>query len=200
MAAQVETINDGNNPLSGIYGLYNRFFIRITSTSAGANQQYQVKVSMIEDPTIEEVIIVDPIDDVGIVDPVKVMGEKYFKYLYDGNQEACNPFGYSTVKIEVGEINGTPPVFQGYDTDQFFYFYNGYTPNIRVDNYRIPSLFDTTPIKLPRVNKTSYLEDGNVDTLSLFSLIPFDGGESYQLQDLVGEYYNAAGVLQTESN
>lgn len=200
MAASIETINDSDSPSKGVYGIFNRFFIRITTdTVSPANLRYRVKVTPLQETALAYEVDVDPIDEVGIIDPIKELGEIYAKYDYNGQVEAVDPFGYSNYRIEVGEIEGTPPTFGGYDDSLDFYAFNGFTPKVRVDNYRIPELFDTTPILLPKVQKTMYNRTGDVDILSLFSFIPYDGLFDYQLHDLVGEYYNASGVLQTTS-
>lgn len=197
MAAAVDYINSSDE--KGIYGLYNKFFVYITHASGSSvNLQYRVKVTPLEDTSLAYEFDIDPIDNVGITQPVIDLQSLYFKYKYTGQAEAVNEFGFSNVKIEVGEISGTPPTFQGYDTSDTFYFYNGYTPETLTNNYRIPEWYDTTPLRLAKVQKTLYLLEDDIEILSMPSIIPYTSGD-INLTTIVTEFYDSSDSLLSTS-
>ena len=184
---------------TGVYGAYNRFFARVTHSGAAVFKlKYRAKITFGADSS-EIVKDIDPIDEVGILN-VKALIEDFFKYEYNGLTENTSIFSYNTIQIEIGEVSAAtavlPPTFGGYDTDDTFYFYNGYENGALVDNYREPNWYGTEPIKLPKVQKTLYLQSNDVEILSMISYLNFyTAVGATNLDNLVTNYYEADGTL-----
>lgn len=193
MAATVDYKN--TSPESGIYGVYNDFIV-IIDHSGGAvfKLQYQIKVSSVQDPTVFIERVVDPINDVAVVNPVSPMRLKYFKSEYTGQTENTAALSFTDIQIEVGEIYADaadePATFRGYDTENTFYFYNGYERGELEVNYRDPNWYNTEPYKLAKVQKTLYLLEDDIELLS----IPSNLNSVTTAKNLLITDYDASGT------
>lgn len=182
---------------TGIYGVYNDFIVIITqSVATGFKLQYQIKVSSVQEPDIFIERIIDPIDAVGVVNPVTPMQLKFFKSEYTGQTENTATRSFSDIQIEIGEIYADaadePATFRGYDTEDVFYFYNGYERGSLDTNYRDPNWYNTEPYKLAKVQKTLYLQDGDIELLSIPSNL---GTELTTAQNLIYTDYDSSGAI-----
>lgn len=201
----------GETRETGIYGIYNKF-VGLMSIPAAAktNVSFRIKVNSIEDTSIESIRNVDSISAVNFyatVNPVKVMQELYFKAEYNGNSENTSKLSYGGIRIRIGEVSsigGNAPTFAGYDTDDTFYFYNGYDlNNFSQDNYREPTWYNTTPIMLPKVKKEIYLtrDSSYIEMLSMPSYLNrypvISGGTN--LCNIIFKAYNSDGDLLSTS-
>lgn len=195
---------NNTNSGQGVYGAYNPFTVLISWTGGTVyNLSYTIKVTPTNDSSNPIIKTVSPTSGVfAQVNPLELVKDSFFKSEYNGSTEHSQPLSYSQIKIEVGANYSTtaivPPTFAGYTELDVFYVYNGYELQPTVLNYRDPNWYDTTPIKLPKVKKTLYLLDNDVELLSFPSVISTDDGV-IQAHDLITRYYNAAGTLLSTS-
>ena len=209
MAVTVDwgTGTDPETRTKGIYGIYNKFVGLMTIPSAAIEDvQFRIKVTAIEDTSITYTKDVDAISDgnfYATVNPVKSMQELFFESEYTGLSEGTSLRSYGGIKIEIGEISGlrgAPPTFNGYDTNDIFYFYNGYDlDNYNQNNYRDPFWYDKMPHKLPKVKKTIYITEGSsfTELLSMpsyLNIYPVVSGGT-NLKNIVFKTYEADGTL-----
>jgi len=164
------------DPELGIYGIYNNFKVRVTtSETAKFKTSYRFKLTIYDgnayqsDSIVYDVEVNNQTNKIGIVNPVKMLQERWFKgdFITDDIIRVDNK-AYTKVKIEVGESYADtadiPATFRGYDTLEEFYFYNGYetiNQNYRELNYRDPNWYDTIPIKVPLVQKIHTVFEGD---------------------------------------
>lgn len=213
------TVNYNNaSPTLGIYGVYNEFVCQCSVADASKfKHQFRVRVTAENDTSVTYIKNVDSVLISGTFyasfDPVSIMRSLFFESEYTGQSEDTAIKSYSGLQIEVGELYATSatlaPVFQGYDTDQTFYFYNGYekpeTAGQKIGlNYREPKWYTTTPHLLPKVKKTLYLLEDDIELLSIPSLLNVypahtTAGLDTNLKNLVINYYEADGTLDSFS-
>ncbi len=191
------------SPEIGIYGAYNPFMVLINWTGATTYYlTYKIKVTAINNTTIVEKPVSPTSGLFAQVNPLELIKEAFFKSEYNGSTEHSQPFSYSQIKIEVGasysSLEADPPTFAGYTETDTFYVYNGYELQPTVLNFRDPNWYDTFPTKLPKVKKTLYLLQDDVELLSFPSVISSDDG-LIEAQDLITRYYNSAGTLLSTS-
>ena len=193
------TVNYNNtNPEQGVYGAYNDFVALISSnTTLPKNLTYEVTVTAVNNGTVLTRSLV-PIGLIAIVEPLKLMQDSFFKSEYNGNTEHSQPFSYSKITISVQEFSSTsdsiPPASVGSAVSNTFYVYNGYEEQPLVLNYRDPNLFNTTPFKLPKVKKSLYLLEDDIELLSFPSEILLEFGFLVNAHDLITEYFDASGT------
>ena len=222
MAASVDYNNP--SPTLGIYGAYNRFIARMTAPSkvGGTDDKFKhsfrVRVTPLNDTSKEIVREFTSVKDQGVpnpafranVNPIEPLRSTFFGFEYKGISEFTSIIAYSGVQIEVGEVYttdaDTAPTFQGYDTDDTFYFHNGYEKDgdfpVQLLNYRYPNWYNTTPHLLPKVKKTLYLEENSTEFISIpsyLNIYPTLPSVSTNLKNLVTEVYNANGTLDSTS-
>lgn len=216
MAATVDYIN--TDPTKGIYGIYNEFIAATTATSAGkVKHKFRYQVTATNDPTKTYTKDVESVkvsgNFVANINPVSIMREVFFEGEYTGITENTTILSYSAIQIEIGELYADTadeaPTFRGYDTDDSFYFYNGYeNPKTAGQliplNYRESKWYTTTPHLLPKVKKTIYLLEDDIELLSIPSLLNVypphtTAGLPTNLKNLVFEYYNVLGGLISSS-
>lgn len=195
----------------GIYGIYNKFVGHINLVSGKIYKPaFRIRVTALNDPTKTYTKDVDAVEVVGgyvaNVNPVQAMQVLFFGSEYTGSTESTSIKSYSGVQIEIGEVSAATidvaPTFKGYDTDDTFYFYNGYEQGIETINmYRDPFWYTSTPHKLPKVKKTLYLQDGDVELLSMPSYLNvypvISGGTN--LLNLITEFYDSSDSLLSTS-
>lgn len=212
MAVTVDwgTGTDPETRTLGIYGIYNKFVGRMTISAAAIEDvQFRIKVTSIENTSITYTKDIDAIILSGAsgfaasINPVASMRELYFGSEYTGLSEGTSLRSYGGIKIEIGEVSGLrgdPPTFKGYDTNDTFYFYNGYDlNNYNQNNYRDPAWYNVKPHKLPKVKKTIYITQGSsfTELLSMPSYLnvyPVVSGGT-NLKNIVFEDYDADGTL-----
>lgn len=199
------------SPTHGVYGIYNRFIARITtSETAKFKTSYRIRLTVFDESLyqltsfVSEVEVNNQTDKIGIINPVKQLRERWFKGNFNSDiLETNNKYAYTKVKIEVGESYADtadiPPTFRGYDEEDVFYFYNGYEPynqDYRELNYRETNWYDTTPIKLPLVQKTNYVGQNDTFVMSCPSEIigNFFGFDTYRIADIVWKSYTVDGI------
>lgn len=199
------------NPTYGIYGIYNNFIVRLTTDETiKFKTSYRLKITIFDETAYQSTSILKDIevnnqtDKIGIVNPVQTLRERYFSGDFASDiLETFNSKAYTKVKIEVGETYATlaedPATFQGYDTEDVFYFYNGFESddqNYRQLNYRDANWYDTTPIKLPSVQKTNYVSEEDSLVLSAPSEIQgnFGGLDTYNLINIIWNSYTVDGI------
>lgn len=178
----------------GAYGLFNKFVARITSSVSGVSG-YRIRVTYLQGSSLTAIRVVTPISDVANVNLQPLIASKFFKYEYSGQNNTTVQGNYSNVRIEIGEVTGDPPTFQGYDTNDEFWFYYGYTPDNLTPNYRQPNLYDTTPYGLPKVQKNLYLLEGDTEMLASFFDLETDANGTLNPANVITEFYNSAGAL-----
>ena len=200
----------GASRTHGIFGIYNRFAGVISVVPAKIFKlKFRVKVTCLNDTSVTYTKDFDSIVDGGTyyatINPVQAMQLLYFGSEYTGLTEGTSERSYSGIQIEIGEVSSSsaslPPTFEGYDTDDTFYFYNGYeTPPIP-NCYREPNWYNTTPIKLPKVKSEIYLLPDDVELLSMPSFLniysEISGGTN--LNELVTKFYDSSGGLLSTS-
>tara|TARA_R100000951_G_scaffold33959_1_gene28997 strand:- start:2110 stop:3342 length:1233 start_codon:yes stop_codon:yes gene_type:complete len=212
MAVSVDWNTGGEEERTkGIFGIYNRF-VGLMSIPASAKEkvQFRIRVTAIEDTSITYVKDVNALSDVNFyatVNPVESMQELFFRSDYTGILENKSIHSYGGIRIEIGEVSairGEAPTFLGYDTNEVFYFYNGYDLNNYNElNYRDPLWYDTTPHKLPKVKKTIYVvpESSYTELLSMPSYLnvypAISGGTN--LKNIVFNAYDSSGGLVSTS-
>ena len=207
MAVSVDWNTGVADRTKGIFGIYNRFVGLMSIPSAAKEKvQFRIRVTAIEDTSITYIKDVNAISDANFyatVNPVVSMRELFFESEYTGFSENTSLRSYGGIKIEVGEVSGTTgvaPTFKGYDTDDTFYFYNGYDLNNYAElNYRDPLWYNTTPHKLPKVKKTIYIADeiSYVELLSMpsyLNIYPVISGGT-NLKNIVFKTYDSSGTL-----
>ena len=191
---------NNTNPELGIYGAYNPFMALISWTGVEVfNLTYRVKVTALHNSTVVEKPVSPTASDFAQVNPLELIKEAFFKSEYNGSSEHSTPFSFGQIKIEVGASYSAtaivPPTFAGYTASSTFYVYNGYELQPTVLNYREPNLYDTFPTKLPKVKKTLYLLDNDIELLSFPSKIPTLSGGLLNAEDLITRYYNSSDAL-----
>jgi len=214
MAAIVNYNND--NPDIGIYGIYNRFIVNIsTGEQFIFNHQFRIRVTVANDSSLE---IIKNIDSVQIgsqyyanPNPIESLRELFFESEYTGFSESTATKSYSKVTIQIGEVysdtEDVAPTFRGYDTEDSFYFYNGYEKPETAQqliglNYREEKWYNETPHLLPKVKKTLYLLEEDIELLSIPSFLnvyPPVIGLTTNLKNLVTEYYDSSNTLISTS-
>lgn len=185
------------DPELGIYALYNDFFGIANRTGATVfNLTYMVKVTSLYNSEFVEKPI-SPIGTYAVFNPFELVKETFFKSEYIGIEEHTQPFAYNKIKVEVGASFGAtanvPPTFEGYVTSDTFYVYNGYEMPPIVENYRNPNWYDTLPIKLPKVKKTLYLLESDIELLSFPSQIQTSGMGELNAINLIQVFYDSNG-------
>ena len=188
------------SPTVGAYGIYNDFYVFIENTS-GSTTNLKFRIRVTDPDGVQYTLDVVPNENNdAVVNPIIRLRDTYFKSDYTGATESTNTNGWNTVQIEVGEISGDPASFQGYDTDDTFYFYNGYSKNEQQQlNYREPDWYDQTPYKLAKVKKTIYLLEDDIEILSIPNELNHTDGVA-EPEDLQTTFYNAAGgVISTST-
>jgi len=209
----------GANSNEGIYGLYNKFLFLITRTGPDVfGLKYRIRLTVVA--TGDEYVLpdIEPIGTQSIVNPINILKDVYFKAqnvggefgfsLDDSDETDVANFAYGKIKIEVGEFYAAlvndPPTFQGYDTSDSFWFYNGYEdvlrPNVNTSytNYLEPAWYNTTPIKLPHTILNRYIATDPLapDFCKLFfPNIIKRSDDSYNIKNVVLSAYDADGVL-----
>lgn len=191
MAASVNYIH--SDAELGAYGLFNKFVCRITTSSAV--DSYRIRVTYLQGSSLTVAKNVKAVSDVANVNLQPLIASTFFKYEYSGQSNTTVQGNYSNVRIEIGEISGDPATFQGYDTNDEFWFYYGYTPDNLTPNYRQPNLYDTTPYGLPKVQKNLYLLEGDTEMLASFFDLETDTNGTLNPANVYTEFYNAAGGL-----
>lgn len=198
-------------PTEGVYGIYNRFIARITtSETAKFKTSYRIRLTIYDETAyqsttyISDVEVNNQTDKIGIINPVQSLRERWYKGNFNSDiLETNNKYAYTKVKIEVGESYADtadiPATFRGYGTSDVFYFYNGYEPlnqNYRKLNYREANWYSDTPIKLPTVQKTNYVSEGDSFVMSCPSEIigTFAGADTYKIADIVWKSYTVDGI------
>lgn len=170
----------------GVYGIFDDFYVKI-NRSAGPivfNLKYRVRLT-VNGVQLAFRDIGTNVNNTSIINPVSFLRDSYF--ISENNMDLQFPSkldkSYATVLIEIGEIfasvSGGSPTFQGYDTSDTFYFFNGYTTQtentfLGYSNYRLPSLYDTSPLKLAAFNLNPKIIEGDHHYLTYFGIIPFD--------------------------
>lgn len=196
MAATVDYNNP--NPEKGIYGAYNNFVAMIdTDTSNPKNLTYEVTVSALNDGTTAT-RSVSPIGTTAIVEVFKLMQDSFFKTEYNGFTEHVQIYGFSKVDVTVQEYsstsNDTPPTPTGSPVTNRFYVYNGYEEQPVALNYRDPSWYNTTPIKLPKVKKEIFTLPDDVELLTFPSDMERIDGD-YEAKYLMVTFYDSDGSV-----
>ena len=193
------TVNYNNiNPEKGIYGAYNNFVAMIdTNTSNPKNLTYEVTVSALNDGTTAT-RSVNPIGTTAIVEVFKLMQDSFFKTEYNGFTEHVQIYGYSKVDVTVQEYSSTsddiPPTPTGSSVTNTFYVYNGYEEQPVDLNYRDPSWYNTTPIKLPKVKKNIFTLPDDVELLTFPSEMERIDG-NYKARYLTTTFYDSDGGI-----
>lgn len=206
MAVQVDYNND--NDEYGIYGAYNPFIALISWFGVSIyNVSYQVKVTALNDSTVVEKTVFPTMGTYAQVNPLTLVKDTFFKSEYNGSTEHSQPYSYSQIRVEIGisysSTASTPPTFAGYTLTDTFYVYNGYEQPPQVLNYRNPNWYDTLPIKLPKVKKTLYLLEDDIELLSFPSKFTGNFGgslDSRNATDLVTGYYDIDDNLISENS
>ena len=194
------TVNYNNtNPELGVYGAYNDFVALISSnTTLPKNLTYEITVTAVNDGTVLARSVV-PIGLIAIVEPLKLMQDSFFKSEYNGNTEHSQSFSYSKITISVQEFSSTsdvnPPTSTGSAVSNTFYVYNGYEEQPLALNYRDPAWYDTFPTKLPKVKKTLYLLENDIELLSFPSKIPTLSYGLLSAKNLVTTFYNSSNTI-----
>lgn len=179
------------DPEKGAYGIYNDFFVNISSNTAGTiyKLKYRIKVTrlFLGNPTsisFERDVEPDVSTSIININPVQIMQSGYFKSQVIGDESGQNidvaasderlDFAYTVLRVEVGELYANaaadPPTFRGYDTSNDFYFYNGYedidrsASNPDYSNYRDLGWYSAAELKLPSTIKTKYISDDPAKT------------------------------------
>jgi hypothetical protein len=195
------SVNYNNaNPELGIYGAYNPFMVLINWTGATPYYlTYKIKVTALNNTTVVEKPVSPTSGYFAQVNPLELIKEAFFKSEYNGTTEHSQPFSYSQIKIEVGASFSTaqadPPTFAGYTESDTFYVYNGYELQPTVLNYRDPAWYDTFPTKLPKVKKTLYLLENDIELLSFPSKIPTLSYGLLSAKNLVTTFYNSSNTI-----
>ena len=180
------------DPTVGIYGLKNPFYVIINRTGAAVfNLTYDLRVTFTNTGQVVTKSLT-PIGTQSVVNPLLLIEDFMFNE-YTGQSESSAPNSFGEVQIEIGETFSTvaadAPTFQGYDTDDSFYVYNGYEPLMMELNYRQPNWYDTTPFKLPKIKKTLYLLEDDIEILSFPSIIDRAGAKN-----LVTIFFDSDGI------
>ena len=180
------------DPTIGVYGVKNPFYVIINRTGAAVfNLTYDLRVTYTNTGQVITKSLT-PIGTQATANPL-VLIEDFMFNEYTGQTESSAPNSFGYVQIEIGEtfaaVEGDAPTFQGYDTDDSFLVYNGYKPLMNELNYRDPNWYDTTPLKLPKIKKTLYLLDEDIEILSFPSII-----DRADAKNLVTVFYNSSGT------
>lgn len=188
------TYNTASETL-GHYGIYNDFYVFIENTSGSTtNLKFRIRVTDADSNQYTVDVVPNAAND-AITNPLIRLRDTYFKGEWFDFGEAVNAEGWNTVQIEVGEISGDPATFQGYDTDDTFYFYNGYSKDKQQQlNYREPSWYDTTPYLLPKVKKEIYVLEDDIEVLTIPNPLTPSNGNTYYATEINWTYKNAAGA------
>lgn len=210
------------DPEKGIYGIYNDFYIRITTTVDKFKLKFRIRITFPNEPAfIVPEREINPIADVSIVNPMEILKDTFFRCQLlglNGNvlddrltNDVANR-GINLVNIKIGESYSdtadTPATFRGYDTDHTFAFYNGYEniaisdTTIAYSNYRNVGWYNATTIKLPHtilnrrvINAVELQVGGSGDINKIFmpNVIERSDG-SYRLTSLVIDSFDADGT------
>lgn len=177
------------SPTLGSYGIYNDFYVFVENVSGSTtNLKFRIRVTDGNSDSYTLDVVPNAAND-AIVQPLLRLRDTFFKSDYTGGIESTNTEGWNTVQIEVGEISGTPATFQGYDTDDTFYFYNGYSKDQQQAlNYREPSWYNTSPYLLPKTKKNIYCIEDYPEILSIPNPLNLSSGV-YNATTLTIEFY-----------
>lgn len=194
----------------GMYGLYNPFFVRITSNTGGSIFKLRYRIRLTDPNANTYVFDVEPNDSsVAIINPIIILQETYFKSSFKLDGDFLVETALGNIDIEIGEVYAssatTPATFQGYDTNDTFTFYNGYELPPVVLNYRDDNWYNTAPLKLPIVKSDiQVLEDFalylscptymNVTNVGLFNFV-----NGTNLTSAVFAYFSTGGFPITSS-
>jgi hypothetical protein len=190
------------DPTIGVYGVKNPFYVIINRTGAAVyNLTYDLRVTYTNTGQVITKSLT-PIGTQATANPL-VLIEDFMFNEYTGQTESSAPNSFGYVQIEIGEtfaaVEGDAPTFQGYDTDDSFLVYNGYKPLMNELNYRDPNWYDTTPLKLPKIKKTLYLLEDDIELLSFPSFLALAGGVLVGATKRITTFYDSSGsVIQTD--
>ena len=196
----------------GIYGIYNKFVghFDFATGSTLYKVAFRVSVEALNDSTIIYEKDYDAVTRAGgykgSFNPVQPLQNLFFGSEYTGATESTSIKAYSGVRIKAGLVSATSaslaPTFGGYDTDDTLYFYNGYEDGqLNVNCYREPRWYDTEPYLLPKVKKILYLQEDDIELLSMPSFLNIypEVADGTNLDSLVTAFYDSSNSLLSTS-